>query len=271
MKFALNGALTIGTLDGANVEIRKQVGAENFFLFGLTAPEVQELKARGYRPRDYYDANPQLKETLDLIASGFFSPGNPDLFRPLVDHLLQHDTYLLLADCAAYVECQEQVSQAYRDQEDWARKSILNVARVGYFSSDRSIREYCEKIWRAQPVHDLLRAVRSSYCGTESRSHRFGFGSGRAPETEAPRYHCRSNRKRRLRRLRRRTPKARARSRHARIHISVLDGQIVCRTGGNWDLHRSNTQGRGRILMVHLAGRDSSSALSEAPSALSFT
>ncbi|MBI2929656.1 MAG: glycogen/starch/alpha-glucan phosphorylase, partial [Verrucomicrobia bacterium] len=134
------------------VEIREHVGAENFFLFGLTAPEVQELKARGYRPRDYYDANPQLKVTLDLIASGFFSPGNPGLFRPLVDHLLHHDTYLLLADYAAYVECQEKVSQAYRDVENWSRKSILNVARAGYFSSDRSIREYCERIWRAEPV-----------------------------------------------------------------------------------------------------------------------
>jgi starch phosphorylase len=152
MKFALNGALTIGTLDGANVEIREQVGAENFFLFGLTAPEVQDVKARGYRPRDYYDAHSQLRETIELIGSGFFSPGDPGLFRPLVDQLLHHDTYLLLADYAPYVECQKRVGQAYRDQEDWTRRSILNVARIGYFSSDRSIREYCEKIWKAEPV-----------------------------------------------------------------------------------------------------------------------
>jgi starch phosphorylase len=152
MKFALNGALTIGTLDGANTEIRERVGADNFFLFGLTAPEVQQLRADGYQPRAYYEANPELREVLDLIASGFFSPRDPGLFHPLVDHLLQSDTYMLLADYAAYVACQEEVSAAYRDQEQWTRASILNVTRLGYFSSDRSIREYCEKIWNIPAV-----------------------------------------------------------------------------------------------------------------------
>lgn len=152
MKFALNGALTIGTLDGANIEIREQVSPENFFLFGLTAADVSELRQRGYAPRQYYEANPQLKAVIDLIASGHFSPGNPGLFHPIVDHLLYHDPFLLLADFPSYVEAQRQVSETYRDPERWTRMSILNVARCGYFSSDRSIREYCEKIWQVSPV-----------------------------------------------------------------------------------------------------------------------
>ncbi|MCI0738063.1 MAG: glycogen/starch/alpha-glucan phosphorylase [Gemmataceae bacterium] len=151
MKFALNGALTIGTLDGANIEIREHVGAENFFLFGLTAPEVQETKARGYNPWAHYEGNDELKAVLDLIRSGFFSPDDPALFHPLVDGLLQHDDYLLLADFPSYVECQDKVSDAYRDQEHWTRMSILNVARIGFFSSDRAIREYCERIWHIKP------------------------------------------------------------------------------------------------------------------------
>ena len=152
MKFAMNGALTIGTLDGANIEIRDEVGPDNFFLFGLTAPEVLELRARGYRPRDYYESDPELKEALDQIASGFFSRGNADLFRPLVEALLNHDHFLLLADYRRYLECQQHVDQAYRDQRNWTRKSILNVARIGYFSSDRAIREYAERIWKVSPV-----------------------------------------------------------------------------------------------------------------------
>jgi starch phosphorylase len=152
MKFAMNGALTIGTLDGANVEIREEVGAENFFLFGLTEEEVVERKAQGYRPWDYYQANPQLQEVIDLIASGHFSHGDSDLFKPLLDKLLFEDPFLLLADYQLYIDCQEQVSQAYRDQEHWTRMSILNAARTGKFSSDRSIRDYCENIWRASPV-----------------------------------------------------------------------------------------------------------------------
>jgi starch phosphorylase len=156
MKFALNGALTIGTLDGANVEIREEVGAENFFLFGLTADEVQSVKARGYRPREIYESNPELREVLDLIGSGRLSRGDRELFQPLLSALLERDDFMLLADYAAYVDCQERVSRAYRDTEGWARMSILNVARMGKFSSDRAIREYCEDIWKAEPVEVTL-------------------------------------------------------------------------------------------------------------------
>jgi glycogen phosphorylase len=152
MKFAMNGALTIGTLDGANIEIRDEVGYENFFLFGLTASEVTNLKARGYQPREYYEANADLQEAIDQIAAGLYCPEAPDLFHPLVHSLLDHDEYLLFADYAAYVKCQDAVGEAYRDAERWTRMSILNVARMGYFSSDRSIREYCEEIWQVQPV-----------------------------------------------------------------------------------------------------------------------
>jgi glycogen phosphorylase len=152
MKFALNGALTIGTLDGANIEIRDQVGHENFFVFGLTAAEVQERKDRGYQPRGCYESNDTLREVLDQLASGYFSPDNPGLFKPLVDSLLQWDTHLLRADFPAYLDCQERVAQAYLDPELWTRMSILNVARMGFFSSDRSIREYGERIWRVPPV-----------------------------------------------------------------------------------------------------------------------
>ena len=152
MKFAMNGALTIGTLDGANVEIRDAVGHENFFLFGLTAEEVDGLRRSGYDPRRYYDANADLREAVDLIGSGFFSNGDRELFRPLVESLLTHDDYLLFADYQAYVDCQQRVSEAYRDQVSWTRMSILNSARVGHFSSDRSIRDYCRDIWDVQPL-----------------------------------------------------------------------------------------------------------------------
>ncbi len=152
MKFSLNGALTIGTLDGANVEIQEEVGAENFFLFGLKTEEVYNLKAQGYNPRDYYNSNAELKAVIDLIASGFFSHGDGGLFQPLVDNLLYDDPYLLLADYQSYIKCQEQVSQAYKDRDNWTRMSILNVARMGKFSSDRSIGEYCKDIWQAQAV-----------------------------------------------------------------------------------------------------------------------
>jgi len=151
MKFSMNGALTIGTLDGANVEIREEVGPENFFLFGLTADEVHALKVRGYAPRSYYDSNAHLRETLDQISSGHFSHGDKELFRPLVDNLLNHDPFLLMADYQSYIDCQDRVSSAYVDQEGWVRMSILNVARMGKFSSDRSIREYCENIWKIKP------------------------------------------------------------------------------------------------------------------------
>ncbi|MGK7875776.1 MAG: glycogen/starch/alpha-glucan phosphorylase [Xenococcaceae cyanobacterium] len=152
MKFAMNGALTIGTLDGANIEIREEVGAENFFLFGLTAEEVSALKERGYNPWDYYNANPQLHKAIAPIASGYFSGGDRDLFRPIVEELLHRDEYMLLADYQSYVDCQERVAAAYRDRENWTRMSILNVARMAKFSSDRTIREYCQEIWQAKPV-----------------------------------------------------------------------------------------------------------------------
>jgi starch phosphorylase len=151
MKFSMNGALTIGTLDGANVEIREEVGTENFFLFGLTAEEVHDLRTKGYSPRGYYESNPNLREAVDQISSGNFSRGDAGLFRPLVDNLLHHDPFLLLADYQSYIDCQDRVSSAYRDQDGWVRMSVLNVARMGKFSSDRSIREYCENIWNIKP------------------------------------------------------------------------------------------------------------------------
>jgi starch phosphorylase len=151
MKFSMNGALTIGTLDGANVEIREAVGAENFFLFGLTAEEVAARRAAGYRPRDFYEANAGLREAIDAIGSGLFSNGDRDVFRPLVDSLLTRDEYFLLADYQAYLDAQQQASDAFRDEDAWTRMSILNSARVGRFSSDRSIREYCRDIWQVTP------------------------------------------------------------------------------------------------------------------------
>jgi len=147
MKFAMNGALTIGTLDGANVEIREAVGAENFFLFGLTAEQVSATLAAGYHPWEIYQANAHLREVIDSVASGQFSRGDRELFRPLVDSLLQHDPYLLFADYQAYIDCQDQVAKAFGDQERWSRMSILNASRMGKFSSDRSITEYCNGIW----------------------------------------------------------------------------------------------------------------------------
>jgi starch phosphorylase len=152
MKFSMNGAMTIGTLDGANVEIREEVGPENFFLFGLSTEEVYAHKARGYSPQDYYHANPELKDVIDLIRGGFFSRGDTELFRGLVDGLMYHDPYLLFADFASYVDAQQQVSAAYMNREHWTRMSILNAARTGKFSSDRSIREYCSDIWKAKSV-----------------------------------------------------------------------------------------------------------------------
>jgi glycogen phosphorylase len=152
MKFALNGAMTIGTLDGANVEIREQVGADNFFLFGLTAEQVEQRKRAGYRPWQEYEANAELREVIDLIASGHFSHGDRGLFRPLVESLLGHDEYMVLADFAAYVQSQEAVNRAWQDRDLWTKMSILNVARCGKFSSDRSIREYCLDIWKVHPM-----------------------------------------------------------------------------------------------------------------------
>lgn len=147
MKFTFNGALTIGTLDGANVEIREEVGKDNFFLFGLDASEVASHKAAGYRPRGIYEGNPELRDVIDFIASGALAGGDRGLFQPLVDNLLHEDPFLVLADYAAYVETQATVGELWNDTAAWTRRSILNTARAGKFSSDRSIRDYCELIW----------------------------------------------------------------------------------------------------------------------------
>jgi starch phosphorylase len=152
MKFALNGALTIGTLDGANVEIREHVGPENFFLFGLTTPEVAARRAQGYRPRELYERDAELREAIDLVSRGTFSRGDKTLFEPIVHSLLEHDEYMLLADFRAYLDCQERVDAAFGDLGAWTRAAIVNVARMGFFSSDRAIGEYCERIWKVQPV-----------------------------------------------------------------------------------------------------------------------
>ena len=152
MKFALNGALTIGTLDGANVEIREEVGNENFFLFGLNAGEVQKLRRGGYSPRPYYEQNAGLREILDFISSGALATKDPGLFHPLVENLLERDPFMVLADYQAYIDCQSKVSGLWRDQPEWTAKAILNTARMGKFSSDRSIRDYCAQVWKVSPV-----------------------------------------------------------------------------------------------------------------------
>ncbi len=155
MKFSMNGALTIGTLDGANIEIRDAVGHENFFLFGLTADQVQETKASGYNPRSIYESNAGLREVIDGLASGHFSRGDHELFRPLIDSLLNSDPYLLFADYQSYIEAQDKVDHAYADHDHWTRMAILNAARMGKFSSDRAIDEYCSKIWKVTELRSL--------------------------------------------------------------------------------------------------------------------
>lgn len=152
MKFMINGALTIGTLDGANVEMRDEVGPENFFLFGLTEEQVAAVKANGYHPADYIDGNDELRAVLDLIAGGTFSRGDTEVFRPLVDNLRYDDPFLVCADYASYLDCQELVSAAWQDRESWTKMSILNTARSGKFSSDRAITEYCDEIWNVWPL-----------------------------------------------------------------------------------------------------------------------
>ena len=152
MKFSLNGALTIGTLDGANVEIREEVGDENFFLFGLTTDQVRQTRDAGYHPIDYYNNNQTLREVLDFIAAGHLANGDRTLFGPLVENLLHDDPFLVLADYQSYIDCQQQVSALWQDPSAWTRKSILNVSRMGKFSSDRSIRDYCDLVWRVKPV-----------------------------------------------------------------------------------------------------------------------
>jgi len=156
MKLALNGALTIGTLDGANVEIREEVGAENFFLFGLTAEEVVARKKAGYRPVDEVSKNPELAGVLELIGGGFFAPEEPKLFQPILESLLGEDRYLVLADFPSYSACQERAAAAFRDPPSWQRMAVLNIARMGKFSSDRTIRDYAREIWGATPVQVVV-------------------------------------------------------------------------------------------------------------------
>lgn len=153
MKFALNGALTIGTFDGANVEIREAVGSENFFLFGLTVDKLHKLHNSGYIPYAIYQGNPELRDALNLIRDGYFSHGNVNLFKPLFDHLVYSDEYFVLADYESYITCQNLVSNVWQNAQKWAKMSIINSARMGYFSSDRSILEYCDRIWKVCPIN----------------------------------------------------------------------------------------------------------------------
>jgi starch phosphorylase len=153
MKLALNGALTIGTLDGATIEMRDHVGAENMFIFGLTAEEVAARRAAGYQPRRVFDANPELKRTLELIESGFFSPGRPDDAKPVINRLLSDgEPFLVLADFADYAAAQDRVDALYLNEDAWSRKAVINCLNMGYFSSDRSVREYADRIWAVKPV-----------------------------------------------------------------------------------------------------------------------
>jgi len=152
MKFSMNGALTIGTLDGANIEIHKAVGSEHFFLFGLNADQVYETKATGYDPRALYSSNDLLRESIDTIQTGALSHGDAEVFRPLVKSLLDRDEYLVLADYQSYIACQKDVSLVFRDSDNWSRKAILNTTRMGRFSSDRVVKEYCHDIWNVEPI-----------------------------------------------------------------------------------------------------------------------
>ena len=153
MKFALNGALTIGTLDGANIEIQEEVGKDNIFIFGLTAEEVSHLRQGGYNPWNFYNADGELKQVLDTINNGFFYKEEPELFRPIIEALLyKGDYFMLLADYRAYLECQQRVEETYRNRQLWSKMSILNVASMGTFSSDRTIAQYANEIWKAKPV-----------------------------------------------------------------------------------------------------------------------
>jgi starch phosphorylase len=152
MKFALNGALTIGTMDGANIEIREEVGEENIFIFGLLADEVVKLKENGYNPLEYYEGNKELKKIIDMISSNYFNASEPGIFQPIIEKLLHDDYYCLFADYQSYIDAQDKVSELYMNTNEWTKKTVLNVARVAKFSSDRSIKEYAEKIWKVEPV-----------------------------------------------------------------------------------------------------------------------
>ena len=142
------------------MEIREDVGPENFFLFGLTAQEVMAKKAEGYRPYEHYQSDPELREAIDLLRAGFFSRGDQNLFADMLNNLLDRDEFMLLADFKSYMECQEKTSAAYADEDNWARMSILNTARMGRFSSDRAIKEYCDDIWHVQPVRVQMNIVK---------------------------------------------------------------------------------------------------------------
>jgi starch phosphorylase len=160
MKFSMNGALTIGTLDGANVEIREEVAPENFFLFGMDVNEVEDLRTAGYNPQTIYNQNEGLKAAMNLIATGHFSHGDRELFRPLIDSLLYHDPYMVLADYQSYVDCQQKVGELFQDPGRWTKMAIRNAARMGKFSSDRSITDYCRKIWKVKPLPVELKLQR---------------------------------------------------------------------------------------------------------------
>jgi starch phosphorylase len=160
MKFALNGALTIASHDGANDEIAAAVGPENIFMFGPTRDEILALRERGYDPAALYESNTELKQILDMIAGGYFSPGSPGLFRPIFDSLVRHgDHYMNLNDFAAYLQCQERVDAAYSDRNEWLRRAIMNVANIGFFSADRLVREYAMAVWNAAPVTPALTSL----------------------------------------------------------------------------------------------------------------
>ncbi|MEG7523603.1 MAG: glycogen/starch/alpha-glucan phosphorylase, partial [Chromatiales bacterium] len=152
MKLALNGALTIGTMDGANVEMREKVGDENFFIFGLTTDGIEQLKRKGYHPRHYYETNPELKRVVDMIGNGFFSPTNPNRYKVISETLLNSDPFLVLADFQDYLETSDNADACYRNPEIWSRMAVMNTAMMGHFSSDRTIKEYAEKIWGVEPV-----------------------------------------------------------------------------------------------------------------------
>jgi starch phosphorylase len=162
MKFQMNGALTIGTLDGANIDIRELVGPENFFTFGMTEEQVREQRTAGYDSRSIYESNPALKKAIDMIADNVFTPNEPGVLQPIVDHLIGYDEFMVLADFASYAECQQKAEDVFRDPTAWTRMSILNTARSGYFSSDRSIRDYADTIWKVSPMRMHGRSRTSS-------------------------------------------------------------------------------------------------------------
>ncbi|XP_074427763.1 glycogen phosphorylase, muscle form-like [Larus michahellis] len=156
MKFMLNGALTIGTMDGANVEMAEEAGEENLFIFGMRVEDVEALDRQGYRARDYYERLPELRQAVDQLSSGFFSPRQPDLFRDIVNMLMNHDRFKVFADYEDYVKCQEKVSALYKDPREWTRMVIRNVAGAGKFSSDRTIAQYAREIWGAEPTRHVI-------------------------------------------------------------------------------------------------------------------